>query len=358
MGEIPVSYLLYADDLVLLSSTSDGLQRHINNLYKFCAAWHLIVSLPKTKVLIFNDHPKARTPKFTYGQETIDIAPEYKYLGLIFSTRSKNALEETVPDRLQKATAAMYQLSGNIKNSVGQRPLMLALKIFKSQVMSVLEYGAEIWGNLTNTQCRNFEKFQLQYLKSVLGVRKQKTTAGVYAETGQIPLQTSREFTAVKYWYRASSLPASHMVNACYQELRKQDESGISNWCSYIRKILSAANSCSYWVLRDNMTRSTLSVIKSNLEKVHINKCMDSIINAGPGNKLRTYKLIKKDFGLEKYLVSVTNPRHRTSLARLRLSSHQLEIEMGRHARPPLEANFQTCKACQQMPQWMMRSTL
>ena len=101
-------------------------------------------------------------------------------------------------------------------------------------------------------------------------------------------------------WYRASSLPASHMVNVCYQELRKQDESGISNWCSYIRKIFFAANSCSYWVLRDNMTRSTLSVIKSNLEKVHINKCMDSIINAGPGNKLRTYKLIKKYFGLEK----------------------------------------------------------
>ena len=69
------------------------------------------------------------------------------------------------------------------------------------------------------------------------------------------------------------------------------------------------------------------------------NKC-------GPGNKLRTYKLIKKDFGLEKYLVLVTNPRHRTSLARLRLSSHQLEIEMGRHARPPLEANLRTGKAC------------
>ena len=31
-----------------------------------------------------------------------------------------------------------------------------------------------------------------------------------------------------------------------YQELRKQDESGLSNWCSYIKKILSAANSCSY----------------------------------------------------------------------------------------------------------------
>ena len=35
MGEIPVSYLLYADDLVIMSG---GLQSHINNLYKFCTA--------------------------------------------------------------------------------------------------------------------------------------------------------------------------------------------------------------------------------------------------------------------------------------------------------------------------------
>ena len=132
MGETPVSYLLYADDLVLMSSTSDGLQRHINNLYTFCAAWHLIVSLPKTKVLIFTDHPKARTPKFTYGQETIDIAPEYKYLGLIFSTPSKNALEETVPCRP-------------------------AAESHSSHVPIVREYQKLCWSTLANAGHQNFQ---------------------------------------------------------------------------------------------------------------------------------------------------------------------------------------------------------
>ena len=124
------------------------------------------------------------------------------------------------------------------------------------------------------------------------------------------------------------------MVNVCYQELRKQDKSGISNWCSYIRKILSAANSCSYWVLRDKMTRSTLSVIKSNLEKVHINKCMESIINAGPGNKLRTYKLIKKRLWFREIPGISHKPKTQNFISKT-------EIELS----PTGDRNGQTCKA-------------
>ena len=73
VGPNPLNYLLYADDLILMSTTASGLQNHINNLYKFCAAWHLIVSLPKTKVLTYNDSHKAEKYIFNFGKETIDI---------------------------------------------------------------------------------------------------------------------------------------------------------------------------------------------------------------------------------------------------------------------------------------------
>ena len=180
VGSNPVNYLLYADDLILMSTTASGLQNHINNLYKFCAAWHLIVSLPKTKVLIFNDSHKAEKYIFNFGKETIDIVSEYKYLGIIFTSNSRNVFEQTVIERQQKATAAMYQMCSDIKNSIGQPPIKLALKTFNAQVLSVLEYGIEIWGNLKQTQCRDIEKFHLKYLKNVLGVRRQTSTAGVH----------------------------------------------------------------------------------------------------------------------------------------------------------------------------------
>ena len=312
------------------------MQNHINNLYKFCAAWHLIVSLPTTKVLIFNDSHKAEKFIFNFGKETIDIVSEYKYLGIIFTSNSRNVFEQAVIERQQKATAAMYQMCSDIKNSIGQPPIKLALKTFNAQVLSVLEYGIEIWGNLKQTQCRDTEKFHLKYLKNVLGVRRQTSTAGVYAETGQAPLQAKHEHATIRYWHHVTKLPTTHIVNICYQELRKLEEAGAENWCSYVRRILSAANSYNYWTDQGSLTRSCLPVIKANLERIHITKCMENIANTDPGNKLRTYKQITKEFSLEKYLLVVMNPKHRQALTRLRLSSHQLEIEMGRHTRPPV----------------------
>ena len=45
-----VSVLMYADDLVLLSQTEDGLQRGINALHRFCTENNLTVNTSKGKL--------------------------------------------------------------------------------------------------------------------------------------------------------------------------------------------------------------------------------------------------------------------------------------------------------------------
>ena len=42
-----ISHLLYADDLVLLSETANGLQCSLNSLHKFCLKWRLSVNTQK-----------------------------------------------------------------------------------------------------------------------------------------------------------------------------------------------------------------------------------------------------------------------------------------------------------------------
>ena len=48
-----LSYLLYADDLVILSQTATGLQNAIDLLSEFCHSWKLVVNLKKLKLLYF-----------------------------------------------------------------------------------------------------------------------------------------------------------------------------------------------------------------------------------------------------------------------------------------------------------------
>jgi hypothetical protein len=58
IGEISVNYLLYADDIVLLSESKSGLQNCLNILEIYCCNWKLQVNVEKSKVLIFNSNGK------------------------------------------------------------------------------------------------------------------------------------------------------------------------------------------------------------------------------------------------------------------------------------------------------------
>ena len=49
-----IPLLLYADDVVLIVDSLEGLQRHLDALQAFCEDRDLTVNLGKTKVMVFN----------------------------------------------------------------------------------------------------------------------------------------------------------------------------------------------------------------------------------------------------------------------------------------------------------------
>ena len=83
-------YLLFADDLVLFSKFAEGLQKQLTALYLYASLWHIIVSIPKTKVLIFNERYTKVRRSLHCGDNIIEKAKKYKYLGMVYSTKSAN----------------------------------------------------------------------------------------------------------------------------------------------------------------------------------------------------------------------------------------------------------------------------
>ena len=57
---VMVSVLMYADDLVLLSQTEDGLQRGINELHSFCTENDLTVNTSKSKLIYVSKRRPAK----------------------------------------------------------------------------------------------------------------------------------------------------------------------------------------------------------------------------------------------------------------------------------------------------------
>ena len=50
-----INSLMWADDIILLSETKEGLQNCLNNLNIYCQKWKLVVNLKKTKTIIFRE---------------------------------------------------------------------------------------------------------------------------------------------------------------------------------------------------------------------------------------------------------------------------------------------------------------
>jgi hypothetical protein len=89
-GEHPLLFLnlfilLYADDTIILSNSEENLQSSLNSLHQYCEKWKLTVNISKTKIVIFSKRQPKNTPKWTFGQENIEVQEDYTYLGTIFN---------------------------------------------------------------------------------------------------------------------------------------------------------------------------------------------------------------------------------------------------------------------------------
>ena len=87
-GHEEMFLLLFADDIVLLSSTPSGLQNQIDSLEKKVSqSMGVTVNLDKTKVMVFRKggYLTAREKWFYSGNE-IEVVNSYKYVGYTLTT--------------------------------------------------------------------------------------------------------------------------------------------------------------------------------------------------------------------------------------------------------------------------------
>ena len=81
----PLNCLLYADDLVILSSSESGLRSCLETLRGYTSKWRVQVNIKKSKVVIFGSKlqkNKSVIYQWKFGKELLDIVDEYTYLGI------------------------------------------------------------------------------------------------------------------------------------------------------------------------------------------------------------------------------------------------------------------------------------
>ena len=109
-----INTLMFADDIVLLSTSAEGLRRHLSSLESLCKELKMEVNTAKIKISVigrntkFNKEPYA----FYWKGATLERVEAYKYLGVWITAdgsygRAKQHILQTkakkqyIPSRLQ-----------------------------------------------------------------------------------------------------------------------------------------------------------------------------------------------------------------------------------------------------------------
>ena len=76
-----ISHFLYADDLVLVSLSPEGLQRSLDKVSEYSIRKSLTISIQKSKSMIFNVAGRLIDTKFTINGEALEPVKSFCYLG-------------------------------------------------------------------------------------------------------------------------------------------------------------------------------------------------------------------------------------------------------------------------------------
>ena len=151
-----------------------------------------------------------------------------------------------------------------------------------------------------------------------------------------LPPNVTIQFICLMYFYRVRLLPENSIIKKAYCEMKRPHDLGFSTWYG---RILEIAN---YYGINLDIKISKEEV-KSILANHFVRSWKENLCDLQANPILRTHNRIESQFELEPYSYLVKNRKYRHTPAKLRTSSHNLEIELGRHIRPVTPADLRIC---------------
>ena len=196
-------------------------------------------------------------------------------------------------------------------------------------------------------------------MKYILGIHKKSSNVATRGELGRYPNIIYILKLVIKNWFRITSYENKNsLIYKTYLCNIQLQLNGKQCWGSNIKSFLANTLGLSAMTensgIRKSDIKRNMDLITKNMECIfnfqwlnELNK--ESGKNKGDKNKLRTYSKFKKSFEYENYLDLQPMFHLRKNITKLRVSSHKLEIEIGRYStskRVRVDPNARICKYC------------
>ena len=242
VGHTSINCLIYADDLVIMSTSAEGLQQCLNKLATYCNKWKLQANLKKTKVILFNRQGSLiKKHNFLFKSNNIEVTKQYKYLGFMsnnievtkqnkylgFIFSCSGSTRAVVTNLIKQARKAWFSIKYYLSSSKNKNTNTYLI-LFDTQIKPIILYACEAWadsikGNIDDVTIlteNKLEIFQISILNRYLVSRK-TTNLAILLDLGRYPISTYMHYQAIKYFSRLSFINSERLLYEAYN-LEKQ----------------------------------------------------------------------------------------------------------------------------------------
>ena len=153
--------MLFADDLVLLSSKKSGLQRALNSFADACNTAVMKANTAKTELLHLSRNPDQCV--LQVNGATLKHVEKFKYLGVAFTSDGRQ--DEKLDTRIGKASAVMRALHYSVvmKRESSKKA---KLSVVKAVFVPILTNGHESWV-MTERMRSQVQASEMSFLRKI-----------------------------------------------------------------------------------------------------------------------------------------------------------------------------------------------
>ena len=268
----------------------------------------------------------------------------FSYLGIVFASRGGGSCKEAQRTLAGQALKAIFALNKYLYKFTYLKPSHV-LDLFDKLISLILNYGSEVWGF---HKASAIETVHMQFCKKLLGVKQSTQNDFVYGELGRLNYQVQRYISIVRYWLKIN-LEENKYVKCIYNMMIQDIQlfPNKPNWALHVKTLLSVYGFRDIWEAQGvENPKGFLEIFKQRIIANFVQEWHSRLENS---TRARTFINITS-FKYQPYLDIINVKKFQTSLSRLRMSSHRLEVETGRWTRPE-KTLFENrkCKFCNKL---------
>lgn len=200
-------------------------------------------------------------------------------------------------------------------------------KLFDSLVWSVIDYGAAIWGT-KDFSCINSVKNRA--MRFFMGVGKYTPNLSLYGDMGWMPCYIKQWTSVFRNWSRLTKMCDDRVNKKVFIWGKTRGNRKFKNW--QFRVINKFENLDMAYVINSNyiLSKKVIKDIENMSFECFKQEWYDKIMS-NEASKLRTYRMFKNTYGVEKYLNININGKYRSAMAKFRCGVAPIRIETGRY---------------------------